>query len=136
MSEALSTDALNKFLTSGDWKVTFSSTVIAAGFKTARAKQVTRCDAERLDTGDVEITASIIDPSGHQDETTIALWPEEGELQLDTSCTCAVRTCCTHAAAALEHLSRPGRLDKAFGELPEEVSLDLGFDAFGDHLQA
>lgn len=116
----MDTDDLLQFLTSGDWKTTFSSSVLAAGFKTARAQQITRCVAERLDTHDVEITASIIDPSGHQDETTIALWPENGTLQLDTSCTCAVRTCCTHAAATLEHLTRPGRLEKALGELAQQ----------------
>ncbi|MCP5534821.1 MAG: DEAD/DEAH box helicase [Akkermansiaceae bacterium] len=118
-----STETIHGFLTSGDWKVTFSGTVVAAGYKLARARQVTRCTAERLDTGDVEITAAVIDQSGHQNETTIALWLENGRLQVDTSCTCPVGTCCEHAAAALEHLARPGRLEKAFGELRGEPTV-------------
>ncbi|MGJ8676240.1 MAG: DEAD/DEAH box helicase [Akkermansiaceae bacterium] len=108
------------YLNSGGWKTTFSSSVVAAGFKIARAKKVTRCQAEVLDTGDVEIVSSIMDASGHQDESTISIWREDGAFQLDTSCSCSVGLCCMHSAAVLEHLSRPGRLEKAFGELVEE----------------
>jgi len=109
-----------QFLSSGDWKVTFTDTVVAEGRKLARARQVTRCSAQRLDTGDVEIIASVMDQTGHQDEVTIDLWAEGSTLQLDTTCSCPIRTCCVHAAAALEHLARPGRLEKSFGELPDE----------------
>ncbi len=116
-ADSPSTDAIRRFLTSGNWKVTFSTSVAAAGYKLARARQVIRCIAERLDTGDIEITANVIDRDGHQNEAIIALWTENGTLQLDASCNCAVG-CCEHAAAAMEHLSRPNRLENAFGELP------------------
>ena len=116
----ISTESIQQFLTSGAWKTTFSSSIAVTGYKLARAKQVTCCKAERLETDDIEIIASVIDRSGHQDEATIALWLEDGSLQIDTSCSCAVSVCCEHAAAALEHLTRPGRLENAFGELIRE----------------
>ena len=107
-------DLLN-FLTSPDWKTTFSDATLTAGRKMARAKQVTSASAELLDTGDIEVTATILDPSGEHYKSTIAFWKENNTWQLDTSCSCSVRTCCHHAAATIEHLSRPGRLENAFG---------------------
>ena len=121
MSDSPPIDALREFLASGSWKSTFSDTVLTAGFKLARAQQVTGTKAEVLDTGDIEVIATIIDKEGHQDECTIAFWEENGSLQLDTSCTCAVRSCCQHSAAVLEHLSRPNRLESAFGQLSENT---------------
>lgn len=114
-----SIDDLRDFLASGDWKSTFSDSVLAAGFKAARAKRVTGTQAEVLDTGDIEVVATVIEADGHQDESTIAFWAENGSLQLDTSCSCAVRSCCLHSAAVMEHLKRPNRLEKAFGEMSE-----------------
>ncbi|MBK1854000.1 DEAD/DEAH box helicase [Verrucomicrobiaceae bacterium 5K15] len=114
-------DDLREFLASGDWKSLFSDSVLAAGFKAARAKRVTGTRAELLDTGDIEVVGTVIDPEGHQDESTLAFWLEEGRLQVDTDCTCPVRSGCVHSAAVLEHLSRPNRLEKAFGKLPENT---------------
>ncbi len=114
-------DSLREFLVSDDWKSTFSESALTIGYKLARAKQVTSPRAEVLDTGDIEVIATIIDKEGHQDESTIAFWVENGALQIDTSCTCAVRSCCHHSAAVMEHLSRPNRLETAFGELPEST---------------
>ena len=118
--KGLSRDSVQLFLSSTDWKTTFSGSHLAAGYKIARAKQVTSCLIEELDTGDIEITASVMERSGHQEETTIALWQESGAMQLDASCTCSVGVCCEHAAAALEHLTRPGRLESAYGEITEQ----------------
>lgn len=115
MSQLLSIEKLGAYFGSDDWKSTFSPGVAAAGRKLARARQVTRCSAENLDTGDVEITASVVERSGHQHEVTLALWEENGTLRIDTTCTCPVDVCCEHAAAAAEHLARPGRLGSAFG---------------------
>ncbi len=119
MSHVPSHDEIHAFLDKGSWKTTFSASVADAGFKLARAKQITRCSSELLETGDIEITASVMDKNGHQEEVVIALWKEDGALQLDTSCSCPVKLCCEHAAAVLEHLTRPGRLEKSFGELTE-----------------
>ncbi len=118
--KGLSRDSIQLFLSSADWKTTFSDSHLAAGYKIARAKQVTSCLIEELDTGDIEITASVMERSGHQEETTIALWQESGVMQLDASCSCSVGVCCQHAAAALEHLTRPGRLESAYGEITEQ----------------
>ena len=126
MSKTTGIDDLLTFLTSGDWKTTFADAVIANGRKLARAKQVTHTSAETLDTEDIEVVAQIIEKSGATYETTIAFWLENGEFQLDASCTCPVGVSCVHAAAALEHLSRPGRLLTASGgdpAPPEKSSL-------------
>ncbi|MFK7910067.1 MAG: DEAD/DEAH box helicase, partial [Akkermansiaceae bacterium] len=96
----------------------------SAGYKIARARQVGHCSAENLDTRDVEIIAQVMEKSGHQHEVTLALWEENETVQLDTSCTCPVKTCCEHAAAAIEHLSRPGRLESAFGILTDEPATE------------
>jgi len=118
----LSRDSVENFLALADWKSSFSSSCLAAGYKMARAKQVTSCIIEALDTGDIEITALVMERSGHQEETIIALWRENDVIHLDASCSCAVGACCNHAAATFEHLSRPGRLDNAFGEICTEPS--------------
>ena len=120
IDKGLNRDSIQLFLSSADWKTTFSGSHLAAGYKIARAKQVTSCLIEELDTGDIEITASVMERSGHQEETTIALWQEGSVMQLDTSCTCTVGVCCEHAAAALEHLTRPGRLESAYGEITDQ----------------
>ena len=120
IDKGLNRDSIQLFLSSADWKTTFSGSHLAAGYKIARAKQVTSCLIEELDTGDIEITASVMERSGHQEETTIALWQEGSVMQLDASCTCSVGVCCEHAAAALEHLTRPGRLESAYGEITDQ----------------
>lgn len=115
--KALSLESIHLFLSSSDWKTTFSSSSLAAGRKMARARQVSSCLVKALDTGDIEITASVTERSGREETASIALWEENGSFQLDTSCSCPVGANCDHAAAAFEHLSRPGRLENACGEL-------------------
>ena len=115
MTDTSGIDDLLAFLTSGDWKQTFADAVLTNGKKLARAKQVTQVSAEVLDTEDIEVVAQITEKSGELYETTIAFWVENGAFQLDASCTCPVGVSCVHAAAAIEHLSRPGRLHTASG---------------------
>ena len=120
MSSHIGLAEISHHFQSNHWKSAFSTSVAATGRQIARARQVTHCQGEHLDTGDTEIIAQVIEKSGHQHEVTLALWMENETIQLDTSCTCAVRTCCEHAAAVIEHLARPGRLESAFGELAEK----------------
>ena len=122
MSAHLTIDRVREFAQSDDWKSVFSGTIAAEGRKIARARQITQCQAELLDTGDVEIIAQIIEKSGHQYETTLALWEENGVIQLDTTCSCPTSVFCEHAAAAIEHLARPSRIEQAFGVLADEPS--------------
>jgi len=132
----LSRDSVEQFLANADWKSSFSSSCLAAGYKMARAKQVTSCFIEALDTGDIEITASVMERSGHQEEAIIALWREQDVIQLDTSCSCSVGVSCHHAAAAFEHLSRPGRLDSAYGEITAETPAKTLHQSSPIHSQA
>ena len=115
--KAPSLESIHDFLSAAGWKTTFSGSSLAAGRKMARARQVSRCRLEALDTGDIEITASVTERSGREEKTSIALWAENGSFQLDTTCTCPLGSNCDHAAAILEHLTRPGRLENACGEL-------------------
>ncbi|MGE9269663.1 MAG: DEAD/DEAH box helicase [Verrucomicrobiales bacterium] len=121
MTDSPGIDDLRQFLASGDWKNTFSEAALAAGFKAARAKRVTSVRGDILETGDIEVVGTVMGPDGHQDEATLAFWLENDSLQIDTDCTCPVRTCCQHSAAVMEHLRRPNRLEKAFGELVENT---------------
>ena len=88
----------------------------------ARAKQLTGCKAELLDTGDMEIVSTVMDSSGIQHESIIVLWVEGNSLAVDTDCSCSVSSWCVHSAAAFEHLSRPGRIENALGELAGDIS--------------
>lgn len=106
---------LLEHLQSGDWKSSFSSSVAALGFKLARAKHITSCQAATLDTGDIEITASVSDLNKDSHQVELVFWLENGHFLCDSDCSCPVRTCCEHSAALIEHLSRPHRLEKAFG---------------------
>ena len=114
-------EQLRQFIESDDWKPSFSETALTTGYKIARAKQVLNARAEILDTGDIEVVTTVMDKEGHQEECTIAFWEEDGSIQLDTSCTCAIKTSCHHAAAVIEHLSRPNRLELAFGEIHDNT---------------
>ena len=114
--------ALDSFVSSNAWKTRFSSTVLAEGRKMARAKQLTGCKAELLDTGDMEIVSTVMDSSGIQHESIIVLWVEGNSLAVDTDCSCSVSSWCVHSAAAFEHLSRPGRIENALGELAGDIS--------------
>jgi hypothetical protein len=115
VSASPNTDSLLQFLQSGEWKSCFSDATATAGFKLARAKRVLNPSAEILDTGDIEMIAQVVDSSEETHRSTLAFWQENNSWQLDTTCTCSVKNCCVHAAATIEHLSRPGRLDTALG---------------------
>lgn len=108
-------EELLTYLQSGSWKTSFSEGVITAGHRSSRAKQVFSTKAEVLDTGDIEIIAQVSGNSPAPEQTTLALWKENSQWLLDASCSCPVDICCVHAAATLEHLTRPGRLNTAFG---------------------
>lgn len=120
IDDGLSKETIHQFIQSGDWQDTFSSSVVTTGYQLARARKVSSCTAENLETGDIEIHALVTGQSGQQHKPVIALWCDDGILRLDTSCSCAVDVCCEHAAAVMEHLARPGRLEKSFGELTRE----------------
>jgi hypothetical protein len=61
IDKGLKRDLIQQFLSSAGWKTTFSSSCLQTGFKMARAKQLSGCQIEQLDTGDIEITASVVD---------------------------------------------------------------------------
>ena len=85
-----------EFLESEDWKKAFSNGALTEGKKLAHGRLVTQASANILDTGDVELIGYVMDKSGHQHEAVVALWKEDGQFMLDTSCSCDQPVSYTH----------------------------------------
>lgn len=128
-----------EFLQTESWMKSFSSGVLLAGKKIAHSKLVTQVSATILDTGDIELIGHVMETDGHQHETVIAIWQENSNVMVDSSCTCDPKINCKHSAAILIHLARGDgeRLDKAFGdvvgEIPKQALADLGDTKISDH---
>ncbi|MEO1855859.1 MAG: hypothetical protein ABGY95_00650, partial [Rubritalea sp.] len=118
MCEILTNSSISNYLSGDQWKPLFSSGSLLQGKKLARASKVSQSKGAHLATGDVEIVSYVLSDSAHQHETIIALWLENGEIQIDASCSCAVQSNCEHCVASIEHLNRGERLAIAFGETP------------------
>ena len=106
-------------LAEGTWRHLFDGGALARGSKLARGKQVADTRAEALDTGDVEITSSVLGTDASRFRSTIAIWLEEDALTLEATCTCDVASNCEHNAATLERLTKLERLMVAFGQSPQ-----------------
>ena len=112
---------VKEFLEAEVWKKVFSSSALSEGKKIAHGRLVSQSTATILETGDAELIAYVMDKSGHQHEAVLAIWEEDGSMMLDTSCSCDQQINCHHSAAALIHLARGERLNKAFGDVVGEV---------------
>ncbi|MBL9153628.1 MAG: DEAD/DEAH box helicase [Verrucomicrobiales bacterium] len=128
MSAPLDAAALADHLARGDWRRRFGGSALAAGQKLARGRQVIDVRAELLDTGDAELTATVVDKDGATHHPVVALWRECAGLALDASCDCAVSTQCEHAAALLELLAKDPetRLQTALGGSPHAETMTQG----------
>jgi len=115
-----SIDQIKKHLSGNDWQALFSGSTLAQGGKLARAKHITSISAELLPTGDWEIVSYVIEPDGHQHESIISIWLENGEVMIDTSCDCSMRAQCCHSAATLTYLAKGERLATVLGAEPPE----------------
>ena len=126
MSDNLSISAISHFFSSEQWRPLFSNACLLQGKKLARGRKVIQSKAEHLSTGDVEIVSYVSAESAHQHESIVALWLEDGEIQIDASCSCAVQSNCEHCVASIEHLIRGERLAVAFGETPHMEAVTEG----------
>ncbi|GAA5494836.1 hypothetical protein Rhal01_01000 [Rubritalea halochordaticola] len=125
-SPVLEIKHITDYLNTSSWTGQFERGVVMAGTKMARGRCVTSVTGEFLPTGDVELVTQIMDKTGHQYESILAFWMENGELQLDASCSCDVRSNCVHCACGLEYLSKGERLSIAFGETPHTENISEG----------
>lgn len=123
---SLSLDTLSTYIADDSWKTPFSSSAVQQGIKIARSRQIVQVTAEELPTSDIEIVAAVQDDTGHQHESIVALWIENGNIQLDASCSCALQSNCEHCAATLEFLKKGERLSLAFGESPQLAEVEKG----------
>ena len=118
MSQTLTTSSISNYLCSDKWKILFSDSNLAYGKQLARSRRVEKCKAEYLSTEEIEIVSYVSDKSDHLYETVIVLWLEDGEIQIDASCSCSIQSNCMHCVATIEYLIRGERLAIALGETP------------------
>lgn len=119
MSE-LSPATLAAALESGEWRSSFDGAALAIGAKLAAAKQVAQVVGERLDTGDAELRAVVLEKDGRQFEPVVAVWTDGGGIRFEGDCGCELGLNCAHAAALLTHLAKGkgARIERAFGGAP------------------
>ncbi len=127
MSE-LTAEDISRFVESGDWMTSLSSSVLAEGKSLVGSRLVREVGAEILDTGDAEIVASVTDRDGVSHRTVLILWREGEDLSLETECDCSMGRDCAHAAAVFSYLSKGkgARVERAFGEIPHAEAMSSG----------
>ena len=123
---SLTQESISKYFADDSWRTPFSGSTLQQGTKIARSRQVTQVTAELLPTSDIEIVANIQTDCGHLHESIIALWEENGSVQIDASCSCALQSNCEHCVATIEFLKKGERLSLAFGEAPELAEVEKG----------
>jgi superfamily II DNA or RNA helicase len=126
MSSPLSPESISEYFISEAWQSLFSNSSLQTGKKLAASKKVSQVKAELLETGDVEIVSYVLDQSGHQHESILALWLENDSIQLDASCSCSVQSNCEHCAATVYYLAKGERLAIAFGGTPHMEAVEQG----------
>ncbi|MEO0416904.1 MAG: hypothetical protein AAF226_18350, partial [Verrucomicrobiota bacterium] len=117
----LTISQITEYVLNTSWRDSFDSYQLAAGAKLARGKRVKQVSGEIFaDTGDAEIKAVVLDDDGNPLETSIILWKEGENWNLETECTCS-GAFCMHGAAILEYLvkGKGARVEMAFGVEPE-----------------
>ncbi len=117
----LTNDEIIAYIEGKQWQHSFDGSAIAAGSKLARAKQIQQVAGEYLETGDAELTATVIEKDGTQASPVVVLWMEDSGVQLDTDCDCAQKVGCPHSAAIFDYLlkGKGARVEAAFGGTPE-----------------
>jgi len=135
VSEAVTEEEVGRFIASGDWRRRFGEGELAVGDAFVRGKQVSSVAAEALDTGDVELTATVTTKEGDSFPPAVAVWREGDGLALEGDCSCGGAQC-GHAAAVLGYLAKHGdRVARAFGGAPRaEAMIERG--ALGGELAA
>ncbi len=114
---ALTPEELAPFLVSGDWQERFDEWTLVAGQGLVSGRQVTQVRGERLDTGDLELRAQVVEKDGREFSPVVAVWRDGSGLALEGECRCETGSNCAHAAALLLYLAkgRGVRVDRAFG---------------------
>lgn len=117
-----------EFLSSEDWREHFDPAPLAKGRKLARGRQVHEAEAERLDTGDAELRATVTDSPDGPFSVAVALWKEGDTLRFEGDCPCGGGGHCAHGAALLEYLAKGkgDRLRTALGGSPHAERMTRG----------
>lgn len=125
---SLTKPQLSAYLEQGGWRKRFGGGALTMGQKMARARQVSRVQAELLETGDAEVSGTVLEKNGAAHVPVVAFWTENNTCALDASCSCPIGVFCEHAAAVLEYLSAGAetRLGAALGETPPVEQLNQG----------
>lgn len=110
-------EALQEYLTLEDWLDRFDEEMIGAAKKLARDRKITDVLAEAIDPDNVTVTATCrANPLARLE---LNFWQQNGDWEMDTSCSCHVTHFCEHAAATLFVLSLGNNLLRSLeGDAP------------------
>lgn len=117
-----------EILESEIWKEGFSTGNLEAGRTLVGARLVFRAAAEILDTGDAVLSAEVREKDGASYSPEVVLFEMDGNLVIESECSCETRAECRHAAALLSYLAKGKgeRLDRALGGQPEAERMTTG----------
>jgi len=127
MSSPSSAD-IKSFLQDDTWRQMFDGFSLTKGKKLSQPKYISSVTAELLESGDWEVVSFVMEPDGHQHESIINFWLEDGEVACDTSCDCNQRAQCPHNVATLLYLSKADRVETVFDGSPIEKHVDKAND--------
>lgn len=117
---------ISNFLSKQVWQKMFDVSTLVKAKKLSQSSYVSSTVATLLETEDWELVSYIIETDGHQHESIISFWLEEGadsEVSCDMSCDCQVAAQCCHNAATLLYLSKADRVDTIFSSSPTEKQI-------------
>ncbi len=101
----------------------FDGFAMQKGKKLSQSKFISSVKAELLPSGDWELVSHVMEPDGHQHESIINFWHEDGAVACDTSCDCSHRAQCPHNVATLLYLSKVDRLIAVMSPEPQEKQI-------------
>ena len=120
----LTATTIKRFLAEETWRQMFDGFSLTKGKKLSQSKYISSVKAELLDSGDWELLSLVMEPDGHQHESIISFWIEDGEVVCDTSCDCSQRAQCPHNVATLLYLSKADRVDALWDTSPVDSHIE------------
>lgn len=123
---SITSEDLSRLLASDLWETFFSSSTLAEGKASVGGKRVREVTAELLDTGDAEISGSVLEKDGTIYHPSLIFWKEGEEIRFETECGCSQGPGCSHAAALFLYLAKGKgeRLERAMGGVPHAEKMN------------
>ncbi len=125
----LSYDQLHHHICSEAWTTSFDPTTLMMAKKWLRKCQLDELRLESLETGDLELTATLTDPLDKIEQSIASFWLESGQVMQDCSCSCDMQSNCAHAAVLMSYLSKGQRLRQLMEKNAMETTADGQVDS-------